>query len=57
MGLKKFIKKAGKQLRVNAKHAAKATARVMAVSATLAAISTGIVLTQLPTGTAVGTSL
>ena len=50
MGLKKFIKKAGKQLRVNTKHTVKATERVLAVGVTLATISTGVVLTELALG-------
>lgn len=50
MGLKKFIKKAGKQLRVNTKHAAKATARVLVVGVTLATISTSVVLTEFALG-------
>lgn len=54
MGLKKFIKKAVKQLKVNTKHADKAAARVMAVSATLAAINTGVVFTEFAIGAEIG---
>lgn len=54
MGLKKFIKKAVKQLKVNIKHAGKTAARVMAISATLAAINTGIVFSEFAIGAEIG---